>query len=74
MDRSKMKWWDKFYTFQRFSFLKNHHDAVCRVPDETGAWVEHEKVSKLVDEMQAVINALESENNALKRRLELKFV
>ena len=69
-----MKWWDKFCALQRYSFLKDHHDAVCRVKDGSGAWVEHHEASELVDEMQAVINTLESENNALKRRLELKFV
>lgn len=74
MDRSKMKWWDKFCALNRYSFLKDHHDAVCRVEDLSGAWIEHHKASELVDEMQSEINALESENNALKLRIELKFV
>jgi hypothetical protein len=75
--REGFKYWDMFCKLPRFSFWRGSEDekgAVIRVPDKTGNWVEQYKVAELVNGMQELINELETENKALKQRLEMKAV
>lgn len=75
--REGYKWWDIFCKLPRFSFWRGGDDekgTVIQVPNKTGHWVEQQKVSALVDEMQSEINILEAEIVALKQRLQIKAV
>ena len=75
--REGYKYWDMFCALQRFSFWRDDEvekGSIIRVPDSIGNWIEQGKAAELVDELQEVINKLESENKALKRRLEIKPV
>jgi len=75
--REGFEYWDMFCKLPRFSFWRGDEDekgAVIRVPDSTGNWIEVYKAAELVGGLQETINDLESENKALKRRLELKSV
>jgi hypothetical protein len=75
--REGFKYWDKFCAIPRFSFWRGGDDekgSVITVPDKTGGWIEQYEAAKIVDEMQDVINELESEKKALKQRLEMRAV
>lgn len=72
--REGYEWWDKFCSLPHYSFLLDEHNAVRRVQDKCGAWVNRQEAGEVVGHMQDEINNLKAENLALQQRLQLKAV
>ena len=64
--REGFEHWDKFCALPRYSFWRGDEDekgAVIRVDDHNGHWLNCNDVSKIVDDMQNIINELTNELN-----------